>query len=1351
MIRGLFLLLALIVAAPTALAKSEITETNGHFSLQVDGAPFFVKGVTWRPPSTFAEDPAAFWQQSDKAIKAQLSREVPLLKQAGINTLRFTTAPPAKWIDVLHQQHGLSSVLTIHAAAVAEQRKAVVDRYKKSKGLLAWVVIGLPADDSVVTQIEEADQEHAIGLYSEQLADLTQPGAAISGFDFFVIPSLEGAHQDAFARARSHLKRPLLLWSLALESGGVGEAQPKQWEAIYRHAVGTGMRGTALGAFTPQWCGEGALCTRKKGDDGVLVVEAGPALDKLGEVHSFDVFSDTADAAAVTSHFAGLTPAPAPEPEPLPAPKPEPPPQSGGNEKVTVNRVKVHHDAKGFTLRVDGRDLLVKGMNWGYIPIGENYGYDLWKKSDAFIEKALADEMPLLKKMGVNAIRQYDSIPPRWVKYIYETYGIYTMVNHLVGRYGFIVNGSFRGSTDYADPDTRKAIKESVAASIKRFKDTPGVLLWLLGNENNYGLSWTSSEIEDLPDGDSDVARASHLYSLYAELIDIVHKLDANHPVAIANGDVQYIDVMARYCKELDIFGTNVYRGKSVRDMFEVVRDKLGIPVMFTEFGADAYDAKEDREDHLAQAEYLKAQWKEIYEQSYGHGGVGNAIGGFVFQWVDGWWKYKQETNLDVHDTNASWATGAYDHDFVDGANNMNEEWFGICAKGEPEPSGHFPVYPRAAYYVLRDVFELDPYAASTDQQAIDEHFAEIEPYDYDQDYKRALSAERARVIDKVRLYDVGIRFETFTTGGKRLADPSLGQDTRFDHLESFFIGAEVLPVRRFVGRVSFNIVGNVPTNPLNEIFYEARGRGQTLTDDTGRAIDLSGLERVAVYRSSLEWDEPWFNVEGYYRTGHYHWIDEGDFFNLYREANYGHWIDTYNGQAPFGMAFTGKRAIEGLRIAAGPQLYWGANPAVIGMYSRSFGDFRFTVMHQEDIVEQESATTSARIPEPKSRKSTLSMRWKSGRYQVDAGGIVAGSNHIEREFVGVREGTGVTYADSGFHVVEDEIRPVDTLGGKARFTADWSPAKVYLQGGYKGLVANAGPDEMPNVAGWTLREAGRGNHYHAVGGVLFQLGDFQVAPNFLYQRPIEGPLPNIDDLYASGSGNYYPGVSPRNVRESPFAVLENRETIGLEMVLGYDPTPGTWMWLWDNDRREDADFASNLDFVYRIQPTSRDSGIGFSATGEPLIFGAAPPARNAWDVTSRSIMNLPADVRIKLTLYAGQGQGNAGGTAVLDRTILRGGGDVRLTWDQLAIQGGLKLSDWGPYDYHRDFNITFPMQMMADTSYAVNTSEWLVDFYSRFGVRYMMRMLDEFSVPVAEGPDDGYVWEVRTYMHVGL
>ena len=27
------------------------------------------------------------------------------------------------------------------------------------------------------------------------------------------------------------------------------------------------------------------------------------------------------------------------------------------------------------------------------------------------------------------------------------------------------------------------------------------------------------------------------------------------------------------------------------------------------------------------------------------------------------------------------------------------------------------------------------------------------------------------------------------------------------------------------------------------------------------------------------------------------------------------------------------------------------------------------------------------------------------------------------------------------------------------------------------------------------------------------------------------------------------------------------------------------------------------------------------------------------------------------------------------------------------------KFNDWGPYTFHRDFNLTYPMQLMADLS----------------------------------------------------
>ena len=97
-------------------------------------------------------------------------------------------------------------------------------------------------------------------------------------------------------------------------------------------------------------------------------------------------------------------------------------------------------------------------MNWDYFPIGTNWAYSLWEQPDDIIRAALANEMPLLREMGVNVIRQYNTIPPRWIQYIYEQHGIYTMINHSFGRYGLTVNGIDYSRTDYSRDEVREAL-----------------------------------------------------------------------------------------------------------------------------------------------------------------------------------------------------------------------------------------------------------------------------------------------------------------------------------------------------------------------------------------------------------------------------------------------------------------------------------------------------------------------------------------------------------------------------------------------------------------------------------------------------------------------------------------------------------------------------------------------------------------------------------------------------------------------------------------------------------------------------------------------------------------------------
>ena len=142
----------------------------------------------------------------------------------------------------------------------------------------------------------------------------------------------------------------------------------------------------------------------------------------------------------------------------------------------------------------------------------------------------------------------------------------------------------------------------------------------------------------------------------------------------MANGDIQYIDLIAELATEMDVLGSNVYRGKSFTSLWADVQEKLDLPVLFFEFGSDAYNARERREDEAAQAKILKSQWTEMYNKAYGQGEEGNSIGGFVFEWRDEWWKYQQKINLDIQDNTASWSNKAYLFDWVEGENSMTDE-----------------------------------------------------------------------------------------------------------------------------------------------------------------------------------------------------------------------------------------------------------------------------------------------------------------------------------------------------------------------------------------------------------------------------------------------------------------------------------------------------------------------------------------------------------------------------------------------------------------------------------------------------------------------------------------------------
>jgi hypothetical protein len=1022
-----------------------------------------------------------------------------------------------------------------------------------------------------------------------------------------------------------------------------------------------------------------------------------------------------------------------------------------------ADQVSVVKNDAGMKLVVNGKDFIIKGVNWDYYPIGTTVSYSLWKQPDDIIKAALDAEMSLLKNMEVNTIRQYTGVPAKWIRYIYDEYGIYTVLNHTFGRYGLTLGGIWVPNTEYSDPRVREMLISEVKAMVNDYKDTPGLLMFLLGNENNYGLFWEGAETENIPvEERKSTVRAHYLYELFNEAAVMMKDIDKSHPVAICNGDLQFLDIIAQECADVDILGTNMYRGVSFRDAFQRVKDELNKPIMLTEFGSDAFNAIDNEEDQQSQAYYLVNNWKEIYENAAGLGKSGNSIGGFIFQFSDGWWKYGQTSNLDIHDNNASWSNAAYQFDYVEGENNMNEEWWGICAKGPTNERGLYQLYPRAAYYALKDAILLNPYAEGVTLETIDKHFSDIELISSVLKARGDKAALVGEHVKKVRIKGLRAELTTFNTGGKRIStpdDPVPGElkypdQLGFDHMESYYIDVEAKPSESLRADVSFNVLGHIAQNPIDEIFYENRGRPHEVNTDQGNLL-LYSLNRIAVYRADFTWNSKFFNLTSFYRTGHYHWGYEGDFFGLYPEANYGPNIDIYNGEAPFGFEIEGKKSFNGLKVAFGPQLWWGANPALLVKYSRKFGAFDITGIYHEDIDKQSETVSSFAIPTPPTRRATIHIKRKFGPVGIEIGGIWAGQPRVGETFQ-IVDGVKGDYT-----IYQDKITLNDTWGGKFKVTLSKGPFNWYAQGAALGLVAGGGADYTKTFTGWRLKDCGSGNQFNFLTGFTYGIGHFQLAPNFLWQMPVVGPVPG--DVPAPGRA--------RNILDDPFAVRQNRKTLAGEFLITYDPTPGTWMYEWDNDVAEDALLAVSAGFVYRHHLTTQDAAIGIMADGRTTFaFTGAPPARDLWETYARIVSKLTANFGLIANLYAGDAEANGSD----ERLIHRFGGDFRIIYKKAKLTSMVKINDWGPYDYHRDFNLTYPLQLMADLSTTMAKPKWFDLPDTRIGLRFNWRSLNQYSPrycpvktldsdgnlvpdPTVPGMPNGSEWEIRTYIHFNI
>ena len=372
--------------------------------------------------------------------------------------------------------------------------------------------------------------------------------------------------------------------------------------------------------------------------------------------------------------------------------------------KVSVQKIK----GGQFQLLVEGQPYLVRGVVYQPIPIGHNHQYNFWADAN----QPWIEDARLMSQMGVNTVRFFTAggnaaQTKKVISQLYEHYGIRTILGHWM---------DYWRPGNYTDPQYRQDLTRRVLEMVKTYKDEPGILIWILGNENNLSwhsgarVPWSSPEVDAIKDPQKkELVQAKIYYSLVNQIAREIKRIDPEHPVALGNADTYSLEAAKEVCPDIDLVALTAYRGKTFGNLWREVKGKTGKPVLIMEFGCDSFHALNGTEDQQIQSVFLKSQWQDIERNLCSGGGEGNSLGGCIFEWNDEWWKHDEfmPASWYVHNTEGDWSAGGYYFD-IGAPNNMNvnEEWWGIVALSLELEKGINKRTPREAYYELQKIWK---------------------------------------------------------------------------------------------------------------------------------------------------------------------------------------------------------------------------------------------------------------------------------------------------------------------------------------------------------------------------------------------------------------------------------------------------------------------------------------------------------------------------------------------------------------------------------------------------------------------------------------------------------------------
>ena len=401
--------------------------------------------------------------------------------------------------------------------------------------------------------------------------------------------------------------------------------------------------------------------------------------------------------------------------------------QTLGGDKAKLVQYENHH----WQLLVDGKPFMVKAIAYAASPAGKSPNEGNldpngdWQKADlngngkidgpfdAWVDKnknnkqdpdePAVGDFQLMKEMGVNTIRIYHhAFNKELLRALYDQYGIRVIMGDMLGMYAAGSGAEWYKGTDYTNPEQLENMRKSVRQMVEEYKDEPYVLMWMLGNESNYGFVGNPDpKSNNAGLGSNAKSQPEAHYSFVNEVAGMIKQMDPSRPVGFSNGEVITIDILGRTSHNIDVFGCNAYRGSYGfgRSFWEDIQKNLDKPVLLTEYGCPAYFTGKNQDfGEEKQLEYHQGNWEDIENNSAGSG-FGNAIGGSIFEFLDEWWKSGLPPKFSSKEQET---IGDFTAAFPDGW--MHEEWLGLASQGDGSYSP-FMRQLRKVYFYYKKVW----------------------------------------------------------------------------------------------------------------------------------------------------------------------------------------------------------------------------------------------------------------------------------------------------------------------------------------------------------------------------------------------------------------------------------------------------------------------------------------------------------------------------------------------------------------------------------------------------------------------------------------------------------------------